>query len=95
MKPGYQTTEFWLAVLAQVLPFLVMFKVIPTEDSTNIQAMVSTIIMGLGSMIIGVTAIVTYISGRVATKNEAIKQETIRMCEVQKTERVRIEVPKE
>lgn len=88
MKPGYLTTEFWLTILAQVLPFLVMFKIVPAEDSTNIQAMVSTLIMGIGSLVVSVTAIVTYIKGRVATKAEAEKTK----CEILRTEQKRIEL---
>ena len=57
MKPGNQTTEFWLTLVSQVLGLLALFHVISPQDSGTLGTALSN----------GITAVFTiFASARVA-----------------------------
>lgn len=72
-KPGYQTTEFWLAVASQLLMLLVMIGIIPATDQDMLFGAVSACIVAAFALVTNGWIIVSYIRGRVAAKTEAMK----------------------
>lgn len=64
IKPGWQTTEFWLTILNTVLMALVSFNVLQQDAADNVAALA-------GSIIAAVLPIVVYIVGRSLVKRSA------------------------
>ena len=70
MKPGFQTTEFWLALGSQVVLMLVLFGVVTPEDSDALKDAVTKIVTGVFT----VASSVSYIVGRYLLKK--VERET-------------------
>lgn len=66
MKPGWKTTEFWLAALAQLLPFLVALGVVPAADAQSISASVASVVSG----VVAAIGLVSYIIQRFKLKTQ-------------------------
>jgi len=64
IKPGWQTTEFWLTILNTVLMALVGFNVLQQDAADNVAALA-------GPIIAAVLPIVVYIVGRSLVKRSA------------------------
>ena len=68
MKPGYKTTEFWLAVLAQLVPLLVLVGVLAADEA---QALIDTgerAVAAVAALLAAAWPIVKYIEGRAKVK---------------------------
>lgn len=72
-KPGYQTTEFWLAVTAQLVPILVLIGVLSQEQAADLLKSTETLIAVAGVFIAALWPIVEYIKGRAKVKEAAQK----------------------
>ena len=45
-KPGWKTSEFWLAAFNQLLPVLVFLGIVPAADAQSLVAMWAQIVAG-------------------------------------------------
>lgn len=68
IKPGVKTTEFWIALVVQVLPLLVMLGVIGPGDVSTLEGALTKAITAVGALAAAAWVIVEYIKGRVRTK---------------------------
>lgn len=70
LKPGYQTSEFWLTLVANLLPIVVLMGFLTTEESQLIQDQIVQVV-ALGSPFIVATAsLIMYIYSRVKIKTQ-------------------------
>jgi hypothetical protein len=65
-KPGWMTTEFWLALVTVLLPLAVQFGVVKSEDSLQVAAQSTTVVQCLAQIIVAVA----YIWSRVKIKTK-------------------------
>ncbi len=70
MKPGWQTTEFWLSLASQVIAVLVLTGVVPQQDQSTLAGIVANAITGAFAVIAAVTMGVTYIQNRTSIKKD-------------------------
>ena len=75
MKPGYQTTEFWLTLVSQVVPVLVLTGVLDPEDATGVQDGAANAIVTGAAFLQAVATAVMYIYNRARIKAAALKGE--------------------
>lgn len=68
MKPGYQTTEFWHALIAQVLAFLTLMGVLGTNDSKTLEEALGKGVAAVFALIANGMIVVNYIKARHALK---------------------------
>ena len=68
MKPGWQTTEFYITLVAQILPFLVLFKVVPADDAQTLQDTIGHAIMAVGAFAAAGASLWKYIQSRTDQK---------------------------
>lgn len=71
MKPGIQTTEFWVTLIPQLATILVVVGVLPAEDVDAVVKMVAGIITGIVSVI----SLIAYIRSRTALKEQSMRIE--------------------
>jgi hypothetical protein len=68
MKPGYQTTEFWLALASQLLGVLVLFHVISPQESATLSTALSNGITAAFTIIASTRVVLGYINSRTNLK---------------------------
>ena len=68
MKPGYLTTEFWLALAAQLITLLVLFGVVPETDKDTLQSVIATAIEHSAAVIANAVILWKYIQSRLEVK---------------------------
>jgi uncharacterized membrane protein len=66
MKVGYKTSEFWLALIPQILLILVVIGVVDTEQAESLTEGVGLIVGG----VIMIAPTIMYIYGRYSLKAE-------------------------
>lgn len=81
-KPGFKTTEFWLTVLAYVLPIAVMAGLLTSEQAQALLASVNEFLAALAALLVAlgpVVSTVMYIYSRtkVKEKEAVLKTEMI------------------
>lgn len=69
-KPGWQTTEFWLTLVANVLAFATVLGLISTADAATLQGALSTAIPAALALVGSVITVWTYIRSRLAVKTQ-------------------------
>ena len=68
MKAGYKTTEFWLAVGAQLIPVLVLTGVLSNEESEALNStLVEAVTVG-GAFVVALLPVWKYIDSRAKVK---------------------------
>ena len=68
VKPGILTTEFWGALIAQILPLLVTIRAISAGDVATLQEALTNAIMAVGAFGAAAWVVVEYIKSRVKVK---------------------------
>lgn len=81
-KPGYLTTELWLAVGVSVISLAVAYGLITIDEASAWQALAAAVIP-LALAIVSQS----YSKSRAAVKAEQIKSETVKELEMMKIER--------
>jgi hypothetical protein len=77
MKPGYQTSEFWIAIVSQVLSFLVLTHVITPQDQGTLTASVGNAIAGVFTILASAKIVLNYIASRTTLKERHLyRQQT-------------------
>ena len=69
MKPGYQTTEFWITLVAQVVGVLQVLGVVSSEHATTINQGMGQIIGGLVMVLPALAYIYSRTKAKVAKKS--------------------------
>ena len=69
MKPGYKTSEFWLALVAQILPLLVITGLLTTEEVVALQDATMETVKVVGSLVVALIPLWRYIDGRAKVKS--------------------------
>ena len=72
MKSGWQTSEFWLTLVANVLAFAVAFGIVPIGDKETVQGAATQIITGVFGLLAGAAVLWKYIEARRALKVAAM-----------------------
>lgn len=80
-KPGVKTTEFWIAVLAQLIPLLVMFGVLTADEGSVLADAVSRAVAAVVALIAAVWPIVEYIKSRTAVKQAMLAMATAELMQ--------------
>ena len=78
-KPGFKTTEFWLTVLAYVLPIAVMAGLLTAEEAQNLLESLNTFLVALAGLLVAlgpVASTVMYIYSRTKVKEQDTKLKT-------------------
>ncbi len=68
MKPGYQTTEFWTTIIAQVLTLFTVAGILTPNDSKTLEEAATKAIVALGTLIASGVVVVQYVKSRFALK---------------------------
>lgn len=69
MKPGYQTSEFWLTLAAQIIPLLVLLGVLTPEQAPGVSDALSNVIKDVFALLASVAPVAVYIWGRAKVKS--------------------------
>ncbi len=72
-KPGYKTSEFWLALSQQILALLVVAGYLSTEQADNLVSALPGAIVVLTFVINGAVALWRYIESREAIKTALVE----------------------
>lgn len=75
VKPGIKTTEFWMAILAQVVPLLVLFGWMTPDEGEVIVLSLSNAIVAAVAVIAALAPLVQYINGRAKVKAASVISE--------------------
>ena len=67
-KPGWKTSEFWLAAFNQMLPVLVFLGIVPAADAQSLVAMWAQIIAGA----VAAVSFVAYVIQRYQLKTQPV-----------------------
>ena len=78
-KPGIKTTEFWIAVIAQLIPLLVMFGVLTADEGSALADAVSKAVAAVVALVAAVWPIVAYIKSRTAVKTALLAPAAIEL----------------
>lgn len=73
MKSGYKTTEFWLTLLAQVLPVLVLTGVLTPNEAETVQNVAGNAITAGFAFGGALIALAVYVYGRAKVKAAEMK----------------------
>lgn len=68
MKSGYKTTEFWLTLIAQIVPVLVLLGVIGAEQAETLQGTLGDAVKAFFALVAAVLPIWKYIDSRTQVK---------------------------
>lgn len=63
-KPGYKTTEFWIAIVSQFLALLMIAGVISPTDKTTLEGSLSSTVTAVATIISSVWVVLRYIDCR-------------------------------
>lgn len=69
VKPGIKTTEFWLTLTAQLIPLLVIFGVLNSDEASDLSEAVAQLITAIGAVVASAAPIVAYIQSRTRVKS--------------------------
>ena len=76
MKPGYQTTEFWITLVASVVPVLVALGIFSPEEGQTVMEQWTGLVAQGGAFIVAAVVAWKYISSRTFLKSlETVAEE--------------------
>lgn len=73
MKPGWQTSEFWMTIAANVVAILAALGVIGPHDRPGVEGALQQAIIAIAGFAAAAATLWRYISGRVALKSEEVR----------------------
>ncbi len=74
IKPGWQTTEFWLTLVPQALALAVLVGLVAPADRETLQGAVINAVTAVGALATSATAIWKYIQARTELKTVASEE---------------------
>ncbi len=69
VKPGYQTTEFWMTFVGLLVPFFVLFGVLTPEEGEALILTTVDAITAIGALLVSAAPILAYIKSRAQVKS--------------------------
>jgi hypothetical protein len=74
MRPGWQTSEFWITLVGQVLALCVLLGLVQPADQEHLQSTLNQAITAVFGLTASVITIVHYVHSRTALKQcEAVQ----------------------
>jgi len=64
MKPGWQSTEFWITALGQLLVLLALSGAINSADSDKLETAVSNLVTAVVAIVSNALIVIRYIRSR-------------------------------
>lgn len=74
VSKGYTTTEFWLSLVAQVVPILVLTGVLDTENAEAVKSATNQVVEAVAALVVAVAPVVMYIYSRAKIKAAALEK---------------------
>jgi hypothetical protein len=74
LKPGWQTTEFWITLAGQILALCVALRFVPAADAEQLQGSLSTAITAIFAFVTSAATIAHYVSSRAHLKERHLDQ---------------------
>jgi len=71
MKPGYKTTEFYVAVVSGLGMIAIAFGILSKADLDNLTQALTGVVGAVGALLIAIKPIVAYIESRADVKASA------------------------
>jgi hypothetical protein len=71
-KPGWQTSEFWIALATKLLALAAAFGAISVADEQNLAKTISSAILGIFSILAAAKVLAEYIKGRAYVKSHSL-----------------------
>lgn len=68
IKPGWQTTEFWMTIVSSIVGMLTLFGVVAKEEADSIVVLVQSLVTASIGLALAVAPIVAYIKSRAEIK---------------------------
>jgi hypothetical protein len=72
MKPGWQTSEFWIALAGQVLALLALTGAINIGDKDKVETAVTNMVTAVFTITSSAAVVVRYIRSRSELKSQAL-----------------------
>lgn len=72
MKPGWQTTEFWIALIGQVLALLALTGTISVGDRDKLETALANLVTALFTIVASTLVVLRYIRSRSELKTLAL-----------------------
>lgn len=73
-KPGYQTTEFWLTLVSQIIPLLVLTGALDSAAADYVKDTASEIVKHAFALLALIVPVATYVYGRAKIKAAALEK---------------------
>lgn len=67
-KPGWKSSEFWLALVFQILPVLVIIGIVTTEEADTLAQAITQAVAAVGALVAAMLPIIRYIDSRKEVK---------------------------
>ena len=67
-KAGWQTTEFWVSILFQILPVLMILRIVNADDAKTLGDAITQCVEAIGSLGAGGGVLWKYIQSRIKAK---------------------------
>lgn len=68
IKPGWQTTEFWMTIVSSIAGMLTLFGVVTKEEADSIVVLVQSLVTASIGLALAVAPIIAYIKSRAEIK---------------------------
>lgn len=74
MTPGYRTTEFWVTLVQQIVPLLILLGLVKQDQAESIGDSVTQLITALFAVAASLGPVITYIRARTDLKKSGTLQ---------------------
>ncbi|OAI46871.1 hypothetical protein AYO44_10470 [Planctomycetaceae bacterium SCGC AG-212-F19] len=78
MKPGWQTSEFWIALIGQVLAVLALTGAIRADDRAPLESALAGAVTAVFAIVSSASIVVRYIRSRTELKSQALASDAER-----------------
>lgn len=72
MKPGWRTSEFWMALIGQALALLALTGVIPVGDQEQLETALANAVTAVFTILSSAAVVIRYIRSRTDLKSQAL-----------------------
>jgi hypothetical protein len=73
MKPGWQSSEFWITLLGQVLALLALSGVINVGDKDKLETASANAVTAVFTIVSSTAVVIRYIRSRTELKSQALQ----------------------
>jgi len=75
MKPGWQTSEFWIALIGQLLALLALAGAIPLSDKDRLETALASAVTAVFTLITSAVMVTRYIRSRSELKSQVMEHQ--------------------